>query len=56
MALATRQEAAAFFKISVRQLDRLIKAGTIPVIKLGTLTVRIDLEEALRVLKAQRGD
>lgn len=50
--LLTRKEAAEELRISVRQVDRLIKSGVIPTVALGTSVRirRIDLEAAVSKL------
>lgn len=47
--LLTRKEAAEELRLSVRQVDRLIKSGVIPTVILGTSVRirRVDLEAAV---------
>jgi len=43
--LATRREAAWMLSISERTLDRMVGRGVIPAIKIGTKSIRFDMDE-----------
>lgn len=47
--LVTRKQLAEALQVSVRTVDRMVKAGEIPALRVGH-SVRFDLAEVLKVL------